>query len=45
MPSVSQEAGKTKETVSLEESLLTLLRGIQEHSVSTDQSGDKEFQY
>jgi GGDEF domain-containing protein len=44
MPSVSQEAGKTKETVSLEESLLTLLRGIQEHSVSTDQSGDKEFQ-
>ena len=44
MPSAPQEAGKTKEPVSLEETLLILLRGIQEHSVITEESGDKEFQ-
>src|SRR5580704_557714 len=44
MPSVPKDASKTKEPVSLEESLLILLRGIQDHSVITDESGDKEFQ-
>ncbi len=44
MPSVPKEAGKTKEPVSLEESLLILLRGIQEHTVTTEEGGDREFQ-
>ena len=44
MPSVPKEAGTTREPVSLEECLLILLRGIQEHSVTTEEAGDKEFQ-
>ena len=44
MPSVPKEAGKTKQPVSLEESLLILLRGMQDHSVIGEESGDKEFQ-
>jgi GGDEF domain-containing protein len=43
MQPVSQAQGKAKEPASLEESLLILLRGIQNHTASADPAKDHDF--